>query len=113
MGDPNRMWTAQLRADQNEALEEMVEEQNLNKSEALKRCVDTHLNQQDGADLTNYEDAVLDGAVFSSIGTIATTAAAAFGLVAWAPGLQLAGVLAVTAVVSVLAVQQGVLRGDE
>jgi hypothetical protein len=113
MGDPNRMWTAQLRADQNEALEEMVEEQNLNKSEALKRCVDTHLNQQNGTDLTNYEDAALDAAVFSAIGTIAATAAAAFGLVAWAPGLQLAGVLAATAVASVLIVQQGVLRSDE
>ena len=112
MGDPNRMWTAQLRADQNEALEEMVEEQNLNKSEALKRCVDTHLEQQDGADLTNFEDAALDGAVFSSIGTIAVTAAAALGLVPWA-FLQLAGVLAATAVAAVVIVQQGVLRGEQ
>jgi len=113
MGSENRTWGAKLRPDQHKAMSDLVDERGISKSDAVKQSVDAYLDERNSTDLTNYEDAVLDGAVFSAIGTIAATAAAAFGLVAWAPGLQLAGVLAATAVASVLIVQQGVLRGDE
>jgi hypothetical protein len=113
MPDNTRLWSAQLRHDQNDAMKEILEEEDLTKSQLMKQSVDTYLDERNSNDLNSYEDAALDAAVFSAIGTIATTAAAAFGLVAWVPGLQLAGVLAVTAVVSVFTVQQGVFRGDE
>jgi len=94
----------------------MVEEQDLNKSEALKRCVDTHLEHEGGASLTNYEDAALDGAVFSAISTIAVATSTLIGLLPFMEGLLLASVLLGTgllAVIAVGAVQQGLLGGGE
>ena len=112
MGDNTRLWSTQLRADQNEKMKQIVEEEELSKSELMKRAVDTHLEERNSNDLTAVEDAVLEGAVVSSIGVIAVTAAVALSLLPW-QFLQLAGVMAVTAVVTVLIVQQRVLRGDQ
>jgi len=112
MVDNTRLWSTQLREDQDRAMKQIIDDEELSKSELMKQAVDTYLDDRQSSDLSPLEDAALDAAVVSSVGTIAVTAAAAFGLLPFGPGLQLAGVLAVTAVVAVLTVQQDLLGGE-